>query len=251
MAEEHGKLIVRRAIADDVDGIVDLVRRAYPKMSPYSRGMVRGQIHVFPDGVFVATYDDEIVGYCATICLPEKQALAAHTWAEATGGGFGSTHDEDGEYLYGYEICVDPEMRRYRIGKRFYTARRQLAESLELKGIVIAGRMPGYERRRKDYATPQAYVDAVLARKVRDPVIGFQLRNGFEVIGVLEGYLPVDHESGGSACHMVWRNPKYSESASKRSASMITGTSNRVRIATVQYGQRRIRSFEEFQQMFL
>jgi predicted amidohydrolase len=32
---------------------------------------------------------------------------------------------------------------------------------------------------------------------------------------------------------------------------VITGTSNRVRIATVQYGQRRIRSFEEFQQMFL
>jgi predicted amidohydrolase/ribosomal protein S18 acetylase RimI-like enzyme len=251
MAEEHGKLIVRRATADDVDGIITLVASAYPTMSPYSRGMVRGQINAFPEGVFVATYDDEVVGYCASICLPEKQALGQHTWAEATGGGFGSTHDEEGDYLYGYEICVDPEMRRYRIGKRFYTARRQLAEALELKGIVIAGRMPGYERRRKDFPTAQAYVDAVLARKVRDPVISFQLRNGFEVVGVIEGYLPVDRESGGAACHMVWRNPKYTEPTTKPSASVITGPANRVRIATVQYGQRRIRSFQEFQQMFL
>ena len=31
-----------------------------------------------------------------------------------------TTHDIDGDYLYGYEICVDPEARGLRIGQRLY-----------------------------------------------------------------------------------------------------------------------------------
>jgi len=253
MSEEQPKLIVRNADADDVGGIIDLVARAYPKMSPYSRGMVRGQIGAFPAGVWVATYDDEIVGYCATVRLPEAMVLSQHTWVEATGGGFGSTHDEGGEYLYGYEICVDPEMRRYRIGQRFYRARRRLAESLNLKGIVIAGRLPGYERRRKDFPTAAAYLDAAVKRKVRDPVLSFQMRNGFEPIGVLEAYLPSDRESLGYAAHLVWRNPQYTEPkpSPKQAKAPLAALPDRVRIATVQYGQRRIASFDEFRQNFL
>jgi predicted amidohydrolase/ribosomal protein S18 acetylase RimI-like enzyme len=253
MTEEQPKLIVRNAEAEDVAGIIALVARAYPTMIPYSRGMVRGQISAFPDGVWVATYDDEVVGYCATIRLPEAQSLGQHTWVEATGGGFGSTHDDEGEYLYGYEICVDPEMRRYRIGQRFYRERRRLAEVLNLKGIVIAGRLPGYERRRKDFPDAAAYVDAAVKRKVRDPVLSFQMRNGFEPIGVLKDYLPSDRESLGFAAHLVWRNPQYSQKKTlpKRSKGLAPELPDRVRIATVQYGQRRIQSFDEFRQSFL
>jgi predicted amidohydrolase/GNAT superfamily N-acetyltransferase len=258
MESEPDKLIVRHAAAADVDGIVILVERAYPNMSAYTRGMLRGQINAFPQGVWVATYADEVVGYCATIRASGKNALGPHTWQEITGGGFGSTHDEAGEYLYGYEICVDPEMRRYRIGQRFYRERRRLAGELGLKGIVIAGRIPGYERRQAEFDTPQAYVEAVRTRKVRDPVINFQLRNGFELLGVLESYLPADKESMGSAAHMIWRNPQYVEGPApaqgargKRQAPAIQRAIDQVRVASVQYGQRRIHSFEEFRKMVL
>jgi predicted amidohydrolase len=91
-------------------------------------------------------------------------------------------------------------------------------------------------------------------RKVRDPVVNFQLRNGFELIGVLEGYLPADNQSQGSAAHMVWRNPQYVEpepaSKSVAAPAVVAGV-NRVRIACVQYGQRRIHSFEDFRQQVL
>ena len=254
MEEEQLKLVVREAQVADIDGIGELVARAYPTMSPYSRGMLRGQIGAFPEGVWVATYADEVVGYCATIRVSEARALQSHTWQEITGGGFGSTHDDNGEYLYGYEVCVDPEMRRYRIGQRFYRARRRLAEQLGLKGIVIAGRIPGYSRRRNEFANASAYIEAVKARKVRDPVVNFQFRNGFELIGVIEGYLPPDEESGGAAAHMIWKNPQYVEPAEKpgsRRTAQILGRADQVRVASVQYGQRRIRSFDEFRQMVL
>ena len=248
---DQEQLVVRNAMADDIDGIAALVKRVYPGMSAYTEGMLRGQLHAFSEGCWVATFGGKVVGYCATIRVSEKRALRPHTWHQITGGGYGSTHDEDGEYLYGYEVCVDPDIRRYRIGQRFYRARRQLAERLRLKGIVIAGRIPGYERRRAEFATPQDYVAAVRERKIRDPVINFQLRNGFELIGVLEGYLPADRQSQGSAAHMVWRNPQHVEpeapTAGGRPAAVVTGV-DRVRIACVQYGQRRIRSFDEFRQ---
>jgi predicted amidohydrolase/ribosomal protein S18 acetylase RimI-like enzyme len=254
MSKPQQKLLVRNAGAADVDGIVALVARAYPTMSPYTRGMIRGQINAFPDGVWVATYADEIVGYCATIRVSQARALSKHTWQEISGGGFGSTHNEDGEYLYGYEVCVDPEMRRYRIGQRFYTQRRQLAERLGLKGIVIAGRIPGYARRRNDYSTPEAYVEAVKLGTVRDPVLNFQFRNGFELLGVIEGYLPYDKDSLGAAAHLIWRNPQYvapsSESGGRRSVGLIHQR-DQIRVASVQYGQRRIRSFDEFRQQVL
>jgi len=254
VSAEQDKLVIRNAEPDDIDAIAALVQRVYPAMSTYTRGMLRGQLHTFPEGCWVATFGERVVGYCATIRVDEKRALAPHTWHAITGGGYGSTHDANGEYLYGYEVCVDPEIRRYRIGQRFYRERRRLAESLGLKGIVIAGRIPGYERRRDQFATPQDYVDAVRARKLRDPVVNFQLRNGFELLGVLEGYLPADKQSLGSAAHMVWRNPQYveHETARRGSKAPVPGVQvDRVRIACVQYGQRRIRSFDEFRQQVL
>jgi predicted amidohydrolase/GNAT superfamily N-acetyltransferase len=249
----QSSLSVRTARLADVDGIIELVKRAYPRMRPYPPGMITGQINSFGDGVWVAELDGRIVGYCATIRLSEALALKPHTWAEITGGGYGVTHDPAGDYLYGYEVCVDPDLRRYRIGRRFYRARRRLAERLSLKGIVIAGRMPNYDKRAKEFKDPEDYLEAVQARRVRDPVIGFQLRNGFEPLGVLHNYLPGDAESRGYAVHMVWRNPQYMEQGDQqKSKTFLQGmTSNRVRVASVQYGQRRIRSFDEFREMSL
>jgi predicted amidohydrolase/ribosomal protein S18 acetylase RimI-like enzyme len=246
-------LVVREARLSDVDGIIGLTTRAYPRMGAYTRAMIRGQINAFPEGVWVAEHEGCIVGYCATIRVPEERALSPHTWHSITGGGYGSTHDSEGDYLYGYEVCVDPEMRRYRIGQRFYRERRRLVEHLRLKGTVVGGRMPAYARRAKEFDSPEAYLEAVKARKVRDPVVSFQLRNGFEIIGVLEDYLPGDTESLGYAAHMVWRNPLHAEqreaAASKRTAPR--PPTDVVRVATVQYGQRRIGSFDEFRQMVL
>ena len=191
------KLLVRNATLADVPAIVLLVARAYPDMGSYPADTIRGQINAYPDGVFIAALNDKVVGYCATIRLPEEKIMAPHSWREITGDGFGTTHDIDGEWLYGYEVCVDPEIRGYRIGQRFYRARRQLCEFNRLKGIVLVGRIPSYSRRRKQFPTPEAYIEAVKDRRVRDSVLGFQLRNGFEPRGIIENYSAARQEVTG------------------------------------------------------
>lgn len=85
-------------------------------------------------------------------------------------------------------------------------------------------------------------------KKLRDPVLEFQLRNGFEIIGVLKDYLPHDRDSMGYAAHLIWKNPTYDKS-SMRSGGVTPLPVNKVRVATVQYKQRRINSFKEFEKM--
>ncbi|HCE24145.1 MAG TPA: carbon-nitrogen hydrolase [Hyphomonas sp.] len=236
-------LNIRNARAADVEAIAALVSKVYKSMPPYTTGMLRGQISAFPDGQFVVEYEGDIVGYAAGFRIDEKTAMSQHTWSQITGGGYASRHDPIGEWFYGMEVCVDPDRRRLRIGQRLYDARRDFCEAKNLKGIVFGGRMPGLARKKATYAEPEAYLDAVSARKANDPVIGFHLRTGFEPIGVLKGYLASDTASMGHAAHMVWRNPYFVEERGKGSAFAVK---ENVRIATVQLQARKVASFEEF-----
>lgn len=242
--KEKARLDVREATQKDVPGIVRLVNRVYPDFEPYAAGEIRGQINNFRDGCFVAVLDGEIVGYCATIRVAERRALAAHSWSEISGGGFGSRHDPKGDWLYGYEMAVDPAVRGNRLGRRLYEERRHLAEQLELKGIVFGGRMPGFAKARRKVGSPQDYLEQVVAGKIHDPVIRFQLANGFEPIGILDAYLPADKASRGNAVHMVWRNP-YVEADKPKETRVPRGVES-VRIATCQLQARAVADFDEF-----
>ncbi|MCW9040650.1 MAG: GNAT family N-acetyltransferase, partial [Rhodospirillales bacterium] len=238
-------MIIRNATREDIPAIRDLCDKVYGVLASYTTDQVRGQINNFPEGQFVAVHDGKIVGYCATFRVSEDIALAQHTWESISGGGYASRHDPEGEWLYGMEVFVDPDKRNLRIGQRLYNARKSLATALRLKGIVFGGRIPGLARRWKKVESAQAYVDGVTEKRMRDPVLTFQLRNGFEPIGVLKNYWPADTESKGYAAHLVWRNPKYVEVKviSNRQRGRIPDS---VRVAAIQYQQRRVKSFEEF-----
>jgi predicted amidohydrolase/predicted N-acetyltransferase YhbS len=238
------KLEVRVATPADIPGVLALISRAYPGAENYTAGQVRGQINNFPDGQFVAVLEGAIVGYCASSRIDEAIALAPHDWATITGNGFGSRHDPTGDWLYGVEMAVDDRQRGLRIGKRLYEARRALAERLDLRGIVFAGRMPGYARVKSKVAGPEGYLADVRDGKLRDPVIGFQLANGFTPIGVLRDYLPSDKASQGFAVHMMWRNPYVDPN--EPPAFRVPRDVESVRLATVQLQARAVENFAEF-----
>jgi len=243
--ERTPKLLIRHATAKDVEAILSLARRVYLNMPSYSDDIIRGQISNFPDGQFVAIYEKKIVGYCATFMISGDIALKPHTWREITGDGFGTRHDEYGDYLYGMEVCVDTAFRGMKIGQRFYNERKKLCQEKWLKGIVFGGRMPGLKKKIKTVRTPEAYLELVKEKKLQDQVVSFQLRNDFQAIGILKDYLLVDKESMGHAVHMVWYNPliDHNAKAPKIQRGRLPET---VRIASIQYQQRKVSSFEEF-----
>lgn len=238
------RLEIRQAETGDVADIERLVRRVYEDFPPYTRGQIRGQINNFPRGCFVAVLDGALIGYCASMRLSGEKALRPHSWDEITGNGYGSRHDPNGDWLYGYEMCVDPQVRGTRIGRRLYEERRALAEELELKGIVFGGRMPNYTRFARRVDGPEDYVQQVIAGRIHDPVLRFQLANGFEPIGLLKDYLPQDVRSKGYSVHLIWRNPFVDQDESGK--FRVPRGVESVRIATCQLQARAVNGFDEF-----
>ena len=241
------RLFVRTASTDDIAEIREVMRASYPSGTEvYTESMLRGQINRFPDGQFVAEFDGQVVGYCASFRIDADKALGPHTWHDITGQGFGSRHDDEGEYLYGLEVFVHPDFRRHRIGQRFYRRRKQLCRELNLEGIVFGGRLPGLKRNLKKVGSAEVYVQKVVAQEIRDPVLTFQLRNGFEVIGLLENYTHEDPDSLGYAAHLLWKNPdkRVKVRVSKEVPRILLP--HKVRVAAVQYQQRRVESVDEF-----
>lgn len=238
------RLEIRQAQTSDIKEIGALVQRVYDDQAPYPQRKLVGQLNNYPEGCFVAVLDGNLVGYCATMRMGGDKALRPHNWGEITGNGYGSRHDPTGNWLYGYEMCVDPKVRGTRIGRRLYEERRKLAERLELKGIVFGGRMPNLKRNWRKVDSVQDYLDQVVAGKLHDPVIRFQLANGFEPIGILTKYLPDDAQSRGNAVHMVWRNPFVDQEDHFR--HKVPRGVEGVRIATCQMQARAVKDFDEF-----
>ncbi len=240
------RLVLRNTTEADIPQVAALGRRVYGPGFGHSPEMLTGQLARFPEGQFVAVYDDRVIGYCATFRIGTDVAMAPHTWAAIIGSGFASRHDPEGDWLYGLDMGVDPDCRGMRIGRRLYGARKRLCQRLRLRGIVFGGRLPGLARGMKKYASPEDYLKAVVEGRQRDPTLSFQLRNGFEVIGLLHGYLPYDRESLGYAAHLVWRNPRRHDQPEIPQHPATQRLPDVVRVATVQYQQRRIRDFDEF-----
>jgi len=242
--KSKSKMIVRNLKHADIARVRSLVERVYPDEDTYTISMLVGQLNRFPDGQFVVLIDEDIVGYAATFRISEAEAFKPHDWIGITGNGHLSRHDENGDWLYGMEVCVDPNRRRLKIGNRLYNARMQLCQELQLKGILFGGRMPGFDRKRRLFPTPSAYLQAVIDNKIKDSVISFHRRMGFEPTGVLANYSPADTPSGGHATLMVWRNHDYTEPET----SGVIGRVNRdlVRIVSVQKQARTISHVDEF-----
>ncbi|WAT18045.1 bifunctional GNAT family N-acetyltransferase/carbon-nitrogen hydrolase family protein [Aurantiacibacter sp. MUD11] len=238
------RLEVRQAETGDIRKIAALARRVYEDFAPYTQSEIRGQLNNYPEGCFVAFLDDRLIGYCASMRIGGDKALRPHSWDEITGNGYGSRHDPNGDWLYGYEMCVDPKVRGTRIGRRLYEERRKLAEREELKGIVFGGRMPNLKKSWRRVEGPQDYLDQVIAGKIHDPVLRFQLANGFEPLGVLENYLPEDKRSRGNAVHMVWRNPFVDQEAGPK--GRVPRDVESVRVASCQLQARAVQDFDEF-----
>ena len=246
MTEKSSKarLEVRQATSKDVSAIAALIRRAYADLPPYTFGEIRGQLNNYVEGCFVAKLDGKLVGYCASMRVSGHLALGPHTWDEITGNGFGSRHNPTGDWLYGYEMCVDPKVRGTRIGRRLYEERRALAERLELTGIAFAGRMPNLSRHWRKVDGAEDYLNKVLEGKLHDPVLRFQLANGFEPARVLKNYLPEDKKSKAYAILMVWRNPYVDSDQPKK--FRVPRDVEQVRIATCQLQARQVKDYDEF-----
>ncbi len=156
----------------------------------------------------VVDQNGRVIGASASLIVLWDDYGVDHTWKGITGDGYFTTHNPAGFTLYGAEVVVDAKRRGNGIGRILYSARRKLCQSRNLKRIIAAGRLPGYHKV-KDVMAPELYAMRVVWGDIRDPVLRFQMSQGFHYCGVIHNYLPEDGPSCGNAALIVWLNSRY------------------------------------------
>ncbi|MDD5471266.1 MAG: GNAT family N-acetyltransferase [Sideroxydans sp.] len=199
---------IRIMEARDIEAATDLQQRVYSAIPPFTRQQFESLLEHFPQGQFVAELDGRIVGLAVALVVMWDDYSLHHTWDSVTNNGFFDTHDMSGRTLYGAEVCVDPDVRHHGVGHGLYEARRRLCRAMNLKRIIAGGRLPGYHKVAQRMP-PEEYAKRVVWGDIYDPVLRFQLGEGFNYCGILKGYLPADDDSLGNAALIVWLNPDF------------------------------------------
>lgn len=240
LEELQKSITVRPITIDDYEHITVLQQNSFAGMKPWTREQLQSHLERFPEGQLCVEFNGRIVGSSSSLVVDFDEYGALHSWAEISDNGMITNHDPDGDTLYGIEVVVDTEFRGMKIGRRLYEARKELAQRMNLKRIVIGGRVPNYHQYAEEM-TIHEYVEEVNAKRIYDPVLTFQISNGFALKRILKDYLGADRESCGYALLLEWVNLHYTPNPAERSRPTMP-----VRICTVQYQMRRITSFDEF-----
>jgi 4-aminobutyrate aminotransferase / (S)-3-amino-2-methylpropionate transaminase / 5-aminovalerate transaminase len=184
-------LVVMQTRAEHADQLDELQRICFPTLDDAERFKARHyrkHIELFEDGQFVVVDNDRVVGSTSTIRLHFDFHHVDHTFAEIIRGGWLTSHETDGDWLYGADVGINPAYRRRGLATALYAARQETVWRLGLKGQVTAGMIRDYGAV-KDRMTAQVYYEAVVAGRVKDSTLSMQLGVGFKPRALLANYL--------------------------------------------------------------
>jgi len=209
----HSHVTIREMTQEDIPNVVELQKIAFPLMAAegvyWKPEQLKSHLQVFPQGQFVAEYHGKIVGSCSSLIIKLKSEYEEHTWKQACGDSFFKNHDPKGDSLYGADVSSHPEHRRLGVATKLYDARKALTINLNLRRIIAGARLLNYCENAKGLS-PLEYVHKVKRKEIKEPVLSFQLRNGFKFIKILPNYMK-DPRSLNNATFIEWKNPNFVE----------------------------------------
>lgn len=233
------KLATRNLNASDYDDVSVIMREAYAGMGgPWLRAQYDTLLSIFPEGQICIEDKGRVVAAALTLIIDEASLDRNHSYDDIVCEGRFKGHDPEGDYLYGIDLFVHADYRGMRLGRRLYDARKTLCEQLNLKGIIVGGRIPGYAAHHRSMGAKE-YIQKVQERQIVDPVLTFQLSNGFFPKKVLRNYNPEDRSSRSCGVYLVWNNLYY-----ERRKKIVWGRSSNVRLGVVQWQMRAFESLD-------
>src|SRR5439155_11068298 len=143
-----------------------------------------------PEGQFcvvdrsLARADSPVVGMTSTIRKDFDFTHPGHTFADVIQGGYLTSHEPAGRWLYGADVGTHPAYRRRGIARALYAARHEVVRRLGLRGQLTVGMPSGYGAV-KDQMTAEQYYAELVAGTRSDPTISTQRHLGFELRGLV------------------------------------------------------------------
>lgn len=238
------KLILRNLRADDYQDVKEIMDIVYSNLGgAWLKKEFNAQLKRFSEGQICIEDKGKVVAVAMSVIVDYAKFGDNHTYEKITGGGLLTTHDPEGDVLYGVDIFVHPDYQNMRLGRRLYDARKEICRKLNLRSIIVGGRIPGY-REYAEEMSPSEYVNEVINKEIYDPILTFQLNNGFHVRRIIKDYLPDDKESKSYATLLEWNNLEYSTEAEK----LIGNQKPIARVGVVQWQMRAVNSLDDLMQ---
>jgi ribosomal protein S18 acetylase RimI-like enzyme len=212
--DDKTEIKIRNTTYEDIPKIVELQKESFPFMARegmiWKTDQLQNHLKVFSEGQFCAESDGKIVGSVSSLIVKLEPEYKEHTWLGICGGAGFTNHNPKGDSLYGADVSTHPDYRRLKIATRLYDARKDLCIRLNLRRIIAGGRLFNYCEFAEKFSAEE-YVKKVIDGDIDEPVLCFQLKNGFKFIKILPNYLK-DSRSLNYATFIEWKNPHYGAS---------------------------------------
>jgi len=185
-------ILITRTREEHAEQLEALQRKVFQSLAEKEilhAAQYKKHIEIFPEGQFVALDQEKVAG--ATTTMRYHYDLAHpkhHTFSGVMGGGWLTTHEPNGEWLYGIDMGVDPSYRKMGIAKALYRARQYTCRKFGLKGQLAVGMLNGYEKV-KDKMSVEEYFEKVRSGEMFDPTVSVQQKIGFEIVGLMKDYV--------------------------------------------------------------
>jgi len=184
-------LVVQNTRPEHAAQLEELQRVVFPTLAKEElilRQHYLRHLEIFPEGQFVITDQDRVIGMTTTMRSTFNLANHQHTFKETFAGGWMTNHEPDGDWLYGLDIGVHPDYRGQGLARLLYRARHEVARQLGLKGQITVGMMSGYGWVSESLSGEQYYAELIASERT-DPTITPQMKIGFEPIALIPNYL--------------------------------------------------------------
>jgi GNAT superfamily N-acetyltransferase len=192
----------------DYAAIGEMCRVVYPHDTPYTAEELAEHRAVFPEGQLVAEHSPtrEPVGVHFTLRLRMADYHVDDPWDVLTARGTFADHDPSGPTLYGADVFVSPRHQHHGLAHALTDATREIVVQERLWRMVGGSRLPGYGVV-ETLVSADEYVRDVIAGVRTDPVLSAHLKDGWQVVKPIHGYLQHDPESADWAAVIQWVNP--------------------------------------------
>jgi GNAT superfamily N-acetyltransferase len=138
-------ITIRSATQEDFDELLRVEIETWSE-ELVSADAIRALLNIFADGCFCAFADGELAGSLGTILVTQDVRQPVHSWGHMTADGTFTTHDPNGNVMYGAALSVSGRFQGLGIGTALIEYAKRYIVEQGLDGFVGGSRIPLYHQ---------------------------------------------------------------------------------------------------------